>query len=615
MTRFFLIMKIFILFIISILSFGNIVCQSQSINNQQTATNNYAPITTASSIGACVNGNFNVSINVNNFTQISAITLRLEFNPNLMTYNSYSNVNPLFNGVFINSILINPNLRIINIVWTDISSVSLANGSKIVDFNFTLLSGSPILHFNNISSSGGDCEYADLFGNSLVDNPDTLYYKDAKITNLTLGNLGEISGSQIICSNQNSYNYSVPTLLNATSYIWTLPNNTIITTSLSNVDINSNAFTNGNLQVKAQNICGVSNSSSIAITLKDLPSTPISIDGLSVLCQNYGNTIYTVTGVNNANSYIWTLNNGFSDTTTLSNIQTFIGSNAVSGNIFVNGVNECGNGESKSKFIKINPLPNANAGLDMLVCKYDTVILTASGGVNYQWNNGISQNIPFIASNSATYVVEVVDSNNCMKTDTINLQVKSKYLSLKFYLEGFYADNGLMNNVLDEYGNPVCGSENTDFVLIEIRESNPPFLIKELISKPLSKSGFLFSEINCKNVSDYYIVIRHRNHIETWSASPVSFAADTIFYDFTTSASKAYGNNQKEILPASSNSTIQNIQQFSDINELKAYSFNPERFEVLVSSSQNSDFLIVIIKDKLTNKVYKTNYKPNTLGK
>jgi hypothetical protein len=68
-------------------------------------------------------------------------------------------------------------------------------------------------------------------------------------------------------------------------------------------------------------------------------------------------------------------------------------------------------------------------------------------------------------------------------------------------------------------------------------------------------------------------------------------------------------------LPASSNNTIQNIQQFSDINELKAYSFNPERFEVLVSSSQNSDFLIVIIKDKLTNKVYKTNYKPNTLGK
>lgn len=615
MTRFFLIMKIFILFIISILSFGNIVCQSQSMNNQQTATNNYAPITTASSIGACVNGNFNISINVNNFTQISAISLRLEFNPNLMIYNSYSNINLMFNGVFVNSVLINPNLRIINIVWTDINSVSLANGSKIVDLNFTLLSGSPVLHFNNISNSGGDCEYADLYGNSLIDNPDTLYYKDAKITNLTLGNLGIISGSQIICSNQNSYNYSVPALLNATSYIWTFPNNNTVTTTSANIDINSNVFTNGNLQVKAQNICGESNSSLMAITLKDLPNTPVSIDGLFVLCQNYGNTVYTVTGLTNANSYIWNLSNGFSDTTSLNNISVFIGSNAVSGNISVKGFNECGYGESKIKYIKINSLPDANAGADMLVCKNDTVTLSASGGVNYQWNNGVFQNMPFVASNTADYVVVVTDSNNCTKTDTLNLQVKSKYLSLKFYLEGFYADNGLMNNVLDEYGNPVCGIENTDFVLIEIRESNPPFLIKEMISKPLSKSGFLFSEINCKNVSDYYIVINHRNHIETWSANPLSFASDTIFYDFTTSASKAYGNNQKEILPVSSNSTIQNIQQFSDINELKAYSFNPERFELLVSSPQNSDFLIVIIKDKLTNKVYKTNYKPKLTGK
>jgi len=46
--------------------------------------------------------------------------------------------------------------------------------------------------------------------------------------------------------------------------------------------------------------------------------------------------------------------------------------------------------------------------------------------------------------------------------------------------------------------------------------------------------------------SSYYIVIKHRNTIETWSSSPVMIVPN-VTYDFSTMASKAYGNNQINI--------------------------------------------------------------------
>ena len=44
----------------------------------------------------------------------------------------------------------------------------------------------------------------------------------------------------------------------------------------------------------------------------------------------------------------------------------------------------------------------------------------------------------------------------------------------------------------------------------------------------------------------YYVVIKHRNSIETWSNLSVPFGGTgPIFYDFSTAASQAYGNNMK----------------------------------------------------------------------
>ena len=86
-----------------------------------------------------------------------------------------------------------------------------------------------------------------------------------------------------------------------------------------------------------------------------------------------------------------------------------------------------------------------------------------------------------------------------------------------------------------------------DVIFVSLRNSTSPFSVVNIdtvISVPDSSrvSSHLFFE-NAVVGRSYYIVINHRNSIETWSANPVTITEDSTVYDFTTSLSKAYGNN------------------------------------------------------------------------
>jgi hypothetical protein len=45
--------------------------------------------------------------------------------------------------------------------------------------------------------------------------------------------------------------------------------------------------------------------------------------------------------------------------------------------------------------------------------------------------------------------------------------------------------------------------------------------------------------------SSYYIVVKHRNSIETWNSTPLTFGSGSISYNFSSLASQALGSNQK----------------------------------------------------------------------
>lgn len=87
-----------------------------------------------------------------------------------------------------------------------------------------------------------------------------------------------------------------------------------------------------------------------------------------------------------------------------------------------------------------------------------------------------------------------------------------------------------------------------DTVTVELHSTSAPFTIVDQAKIFLSSTGVGSARFyNAVNGVPYYIVLKHRNSIETWSAVPQSFSSNTMIYDFTTGQNKAYGNNLKLI--------------------------------------------------------------------
>jgi len=74
--------------------------------------------------------------------------------------------------------------------------------------------------------------------------------------------------------------------------------------------------------------------------------------------------------------------------------------------------------------VKVNPLPNANAGLDQSICVGDSAVLEASGGTQYYWNNLKLQAKQVVKPTTTTnYSVVVTDINGCAATDEVVVNV------------------------------------------------------------------------------------------------------------------------------------------------------------------------------------------------
>jgi photosystem II stability/assembly factor-like uncharacterized protein len=91
-------------------------------------------------------------------------------------------------------------------------------------------------------------------------------------------------------------------------------------------------------------------------------------------------------------------------------------------------------------------------------------------------------------------------------------------------------------------------TSSQDTIIIELRDSNSPFSVAAQTKVLLNSNGECSASFfNLQNGKPYYIVIKHRNSIETWSSSPQTFSGNQLTYDFTSAQSKAYGNNLKLI--------------------------------------------------------------------
>ncbi len=126
-------------------------------------------------------------------------------------------------------------------------------------------------------------------------------------------------------------------------------------------------------------------------------------------------------------------------------------------------------------------------------------------------------------------------------------KIDSTGLYLILYLEGFYAGGYLMRPALYNQGRSL-DLTIADTITIELHPALSPLFVEAHVKTLLHTNG----NADCKipvAYGNYYVVIKHRNNVETWSANPIAFTGTFAGYDFSYAANTAYGNNQVEVEP------------------------------------------------------------------
>lgn len=191
---------------------------------------------------------------------------------------------------------------------------------------------------------------------------------------------GVITGNTIVC-NGTSNNYSIASVSGATSYIWTIPNGWTGASASNSISATAGTY-GGNISVNAENSCGSSLSSSVSITVNNVPMGLFPIDGDATICE--GSTeIYSTVQLSTATSYTWTLPVGWSGTSTSDSITIIAGTTG--GTISLIGNNSCGSSSPVTLNVTVDAMPTV-FGNDVTICEGDHAELEASSSLgNVNW--------------------------------------------------------------------------------------------------------------------------------------------------------------------------------------------------------------------------------------
>ena len=137
-----------------------------------------------------------------------------------------------------------------------------------------------------------------------------------------------------------------------------------------------------------------------------------------------------------------------------------------------------------------------------------------------------------IGNESATASAKRFDSRENIDTNfvprlTVTYVNNTLPLNLAMYIEGFWDGVTMVQ----------------DTVTVLLRNQTSPYAIVDTEKGIVDNFGNVTVCFDNAAAGTYYVVVKHRNSIETWSATPQVFNSFSNFYDFTSSAASAYGSN------------------------------------------------------------------------
>ncbi len=130
--------------------------------------------------------------------------------------------------------------------------------------------------------------------------------------------------------------------------------------------------------------------------------------------------------------------------------------------------------------------------------------------------------------------------------DDVTVWADVKTLNLTLFLEGLF--NGTNMNKAQNSIGPQFPGNIADQVTLELHNAASPYaLAGGPYTVNVNVDGTASVTVPATLGSSYFLVIKHRNSIETWNGSPLSFSGASVSYNFSSSAAQAYGNNLKLI--------------------------------------------------------------------
>jgi hypothetical protein len=201
-----------------------------------------------------------------------------------------------------------------------------------------------------------------------------------------------------------------------------------------------------------------------------------------------------------------------------------------------------------------------------------------SNPLTYLWSSGANtQNITVSPTQKTTYYCTVSNGvSSCRDSVKIGVNVS---INLKMFFEAFYENGRLKSSLNNADGSSDIGLFDTVQIMLYDSMSNAIVYSIKSIADTGGICQILIPSAYANN--SYYIGIKHRGSIETWSNSSV-LLNNGIVYNFTNAASKAYGANLKD------DGTGVFLIYNGDINQDGSVDFND--YPDLDIGSYNGDF-------------------------
>lgn len=210
---------------------------------------------------------------------------------------------------------------------------------------------------------------------------------------------------------------------------------------------------------------------------------------------------------------------------------------------FTNGVNAnsrftnvISSGDYSNQYLSIKVTYNRTANTWSLFVDSSSTGFPQSDPRNTVTQTGTAQDSSFTSVSlpyfGAMWNHATSGSDSLIIDDIYVPDIPSTTLTLKSIIEGHFETGATKLNI-------------SDSLRVYLRNAASPYQIMDSSISVIDSVTFtgIFSFENIQS-GNYYIVVKHRNSIETWSNLPQSFTAGSNNnYDFTNAITKAYGDN------------------------------------------------------------------------